>query len=200
MIYLLHGTDREKIARRVRALLGDEYEVMEGENIVAADLPSIFWGTSLFGETRKILIKDLGENKAAFEKLPEFLETEHTVLVWETKLDKRTSTYKVLAKAVEIEEYKLVEPIDRNLAFKIYDMALTNGPRAAEMLVELERGEGDPYLLMGAWAFKAVDNFKNNPSAKTKRALVRLSEVDMQMKLTPFSPWSLLRSFLLRLS
>lgn len=203
MIYLYYGDDRRKTQRAIDRQFGKDYEVIDGAELALADLTSIFFGTSLFNSSRRILIKDLTENKAAYEKLPSLLDTPHEIILWEKSFDKRLKANKDLlsSKKVKVEEFKVVQKIDRNLAFNIYDTALRDGPRALEMLNQLEQTE-DPYRLLGAWIWKALDNYKKRPNTKEKRVLKELSRLDMQMKTTRLSsqPWLLLRSFLLRLS
>lgn len=203
MIYLYYGDDRIKTKQAIDRTLGKGYEVVDGTEISPNDLPSIFLGTSLFNPQRKILIKDLSENKPAFEKLPDYLNTPHEVVIWEKTLDKRLKANKELLKnpSVKATEFKIFQKVDRNLAFNVYDAALRDGPRALKMLGQLEQAE-DPYRLLGAWTWKALDNYKRHSGEKEKRALRELSRLDIQMKTTRLSsqPWLLLRSFLLRLS
>ena len=123
MIEIFYGDDRLKIEQAVKARFADDYEVIEGVSIELADLPSILLGGSLFAEQRKILIKDLGENKEVFAKLPEYLNTPHEVILFETKLDKRSAAYKALKDQVKIQEFKLPENVDMNLVFDIFKTA-----------------------------------------------------------------------------
>ena len=63
-IRVFTGDDRVKISEEVVKVLGGNYEVFEGENLANSDLPSIFLGATLFSEgARKVLVKDLSENK-----------------------------------------------------------------------------------------------------------------------------------------
>ena len=59
MIKIFYGNDRQKAQEAVNKILGKEYELIEADSITRADMDSIFRGTSLFGENRKILLKDL---------------------------------------------------------------------------------------------------------------------------------------------
>lgn len=200
MIYIIYGDDRLRAEKEMRKILGEGYEVFEGEEINSADLPSLFMGLSFFAEKRKILIKNLSAQTANFEKLPDFLDTSHDVVIWEEKLDKRSAIYKKLVDAVKILEFKLPEKIDRNLVFNIYDTALSDGPRAVKMLQQAEREGQDPFMMIGAFSWKAIDNYKKFGGKKEERILHELSLLDMQMKSTTFTPFSLLQSFLLRVS
>lgn len=203
MINLYYGDDRKKAQSFIYRQFGKDYEVIDGSEINISDLPSIFLGTSLFGDKRKILIKDLSENKPAFENLSNYLNSPHEVIIWEKSFDKRLKANKELLKNpnIKITEFKNPQKIDRNLAFNVYDTALHDGARALKLLDQLESTE-DPYRLLGAWIWKALDNYKKHPGEKEKRVLKELSNLDIQIKTTRLSsqPWLLLRSFLLRLS
>lgn len=199
MLKIFYGDDRVRAQSKIKKILGNDYEVIEGAELSEMDLPSIFFGTSLLAEERKILIKDLSAVSENWEKLIEYIDTPHTIIIWEEKLDKRTATYKKIVKLAEIEEFKKPEQVDRGLAFDIYDVALRDGKKAIIMLDRAELTD-DPYQIVGAWAWKAVDNFKRYGGAKEKRALKELSRLDINMKTTSLSPWTLLRAFLLQVS
>ena len=201
MIKIFYGDDRMKIQEAAKKLFGGEYEVVEGENITAQDLPSIFKGASLFGDIRKILIKDLGNNKDAFEKLPEYLETPHEVILFESKLDKRTVTYKAIKDKVEIREFVESEKVDyrNNPVFNIFNTAKRDGKAAVKMLKELEE-EQDPYMLVGLFTSQALKDFSMRQGAKEKRVLEELSKLDLRLKSSTMQPFSLLESFLLQIS
>lgn len=204
MINLYYGDDRPRTQQAIKKLLGSDYEVFDGSTLTPADLPSLFQGTSLFGDKRKILIKDLSDNKSTWEKLPDYLDTTHQVVLWEQKFDKRTKLNKTIAAHgnVKTTEFKIPVKVDRNLAFNIYDTALRDGQRALAMYQQVQDTQ-DPYMLLGAWSWKAIDNLKKRPhGAKEKRVLRELSKLDMQMKTSQLSsqPQLLLQSFLLRAS
>ena len=99
MIRIFYGEDRVMAQKMVKRQLGEEYEVIEAESLQASDMASVFLGTSLFGETRTILVKDLSSNKECWEILPKFVDDcSHNIVIWETKIDKRSATYKALSK------------------------------------------------------------------------------------------------------
>lgn len=205
-IKIFTGDDRVKISEAVLRELGEGYEVFEGEALTSADLPSVFLGTTLFSAgRRKILVKDLSENKEVWDefsaKIAEFLQTDAEVVIWETKLDKRLSSTKAVAKAgVEVLEFKTKAPVDMKAVFNIYDMALRDGRRAVEELEKIE-SEQDPYMFFGLLASQALKKLEWRPSgAKEKRILKELAVVDTQMKSTAVEPWMLVKSFLLRVA
>ena len=64
MFRVFYGPNRLEVEKNIKSILGEDYEVFEGESLEAADLPSVFLGTSLFGaEKRRILLKDVGGKK-----------------------------------------------------------------------------------------------------------------------------------------
>ena len=209
MIYLIDGDDRKKAEQTARDFLGNNIEVIDADALEKNDLVSIFQGTTLFEETRHILIKDLSLKKDLFLELPKFIETEHQVVILEQKIDKRNATYKELltvAKSnpekVKIENFKLPEQVDTFLVFRVFDIALTDGKRAIKLIREAEE-ENSPYATIGAWTKKAVDLFAaKGGTEREKKIIKRLAEIDMLLKQTSFSkdPWILLESFLIELS
>ena len=209
MIYLIDGDDRKKAKSKAKDFLGEDYEVIDAESLEKADLVSIFQGTTLFSETRKILIKDLGAKKELFAELLKYLETEHRIVILEQKIDKRNAVYKELAavakknpQQVKIDEFKITEEVDKFLTFRVFDIALTDGKRAVKLLREAEESN-NPYLTVGSWTKKAVDLLAARPNGeREKRIVKKLAEIDMMLKQTSFSkePWLLLETFLLELS
>lgn len=200
MLKVYAGDDRVAAQKAVKRVLGADYEVFEGENLQLTDLPSIFQGTSLFGaETRQILLKDVAENAVVWEKLPDYAETEHNVVVWETKLDKRSAGYKKLkATGVEITEFSLQKPPEASLVFGILDTALTNGPEAVEMVEKIELTQ-DPYMFFGLMVTQALKKFEARNGVLERKILKKLANLDMQMKTTALDPWTLVKAFLLEI-
>ena len=209
MIYLIDGDDRKKAEQTARDFLGNNIEVIDADALEKNDLVSIFQGTTLFEETRHILIKDLSLKKDLFLELPKFIKTEHQVVILEQKIDKRNAIYKELLdaaksnpKKVKIENFKLPEQVDTFLVFRAFDIALTDGKRAIKLIREAEE-ENSPYATIGAWTKKAVDLFvAKGGTEREKKIIKRLAEIDMLLKQTSFSkdPWILLESFLIELS
>lgn len=65
MIRVFTGSDRKRIDAEVKKILGEDYEVFDGENLRVEDVVNIFLGGSLFAEKRKILLKDLTPARGA---------------------------------------------------------------------------------------------------------------------------------------
>lgn len=203
MIRVFSGSDRRKIAEEVKKILGENYEVFDGENLRTEDIVNIFMGTSLFAEKRKILLKDLtpvrGEEAQDFyEEIIKYVSTPYEIVIWETNVSQK-KTYKdfVKMKGVEVKKFDLVPKIDMRKVFNIYDAALVDGVRAVEMLNEIQ-GEQDPFMFFGLLVSQAVKKFEWRQGTKEKRILKELSKVDVQMKTTAVEPWLLIKSFLLR--
>ena len=158
MIRVFYGDDRVRIQTEVKKILGDNYEIFDGENLQAADIYNICRGNNLFTETRKILIKDLtparggsaagkvvggGEAVGSVEKfgttdfyetLAEMADTKHEIIIWESTIPQKKS-YKDFIKNKNVEERKFVLPeIDKWVVFRIYDMAYNNGEKAVAEL------------------------------------------------------------------
>ena len=199
MLKIFTGSDRTRAQKAATSFLGPEYEVIEGQDLMPTDLPSIFLGSSLFNASRHILIRDLSTNKVVFEMLPEYLHTPHDIAMLELKLDKRSSTYKAIKSQVETKEFTLAQPQNYTLIFNIYSTAKRDGKKALEMLSKIQQDQ-DPIMFLGLLASQAIKDYQSHPGVKEKRALKELSKLDLQIKSTSFQPWSLIQSFLLWLS
>lgn len=201
MIKIFYGNDRVKARAMIDRLLGKNYEVIEAENLTRGDMDSVFLGTSLFGETRNILLKSLSENKECWEVLPKYLKTTHDVIVWENTVDKRSVTYKALAgeSDVEFKEFKQVEEIDPKLVFEIFDAAYGgNGKRALQLCDKME-ATNDPFRLMGLMTTQAFKKLEMRQT-KAPKVVKILAETDMAMKSTAVEPWNLVKVALLRIA
>lgn len=201
MLKIYYGEDRLGAEKAVKRELGEGYEVFEGESLAVTDLPSVFRGTSLFEtEKRRILLKDVGENTAVWEKAVDYLDTEHAVVIWEMKLDKRSAGYKRLKDAgAMMLEFPAKKKPEINLVFNILDAALNDGERAVKMVGQIEM-EQDPYMFFGLMVTQALKKYDTRRAGRRERELVKeLARVDMQMKTTAVEPWTLIKSCLLRI-
>lgn len=203
MIHIYYGDDRLKSEAEAKKLLGEDYEVIDASTLEPANLPTIFLGTSLFGETRKILIKDIFSKKELYNEIEKYLKTPHEIVILEDKLTGTLTAVKNLKKSSEVDmkEFKKPEAKNPYLIFNIYDTALKNPKKALEMLREVKETE-DAYAVVGAFASSAVKNLKSAPNSKrNKNILKELAKIDNLSKTTKFSenPWLLVESFILRL-
>lgn len=199
MIQLFTGDDRVKAQQEIKRVLGDDYEVLDGSDLVLSDLPSIFYGASLFSEKRNILIRDLTSNKPIYAELPRYLNTPHDIILFETKLDKRNTIYKEIKDQIITKEFKLPEDPDLKLVFNIYRTAKSDGPRAIKLLESIKQNE-DPIKFTGLLVSQVLKEFTAHQGTKEKKILKSLAKLDLAMKSTKIDPWLLVESFLLRLS
>ena len=196
MIRVFYGDDRLKAKQEIGRLLGADYEVLDSADLSINDLPSIFYGTSLFTANRHILIHDFTANKLAYDELPKYLDTPHEVILFETKFDKRTTAYKALKDQIEFREFKLPETTDFRIVFDIYKTAKHDGKKAIQMLESIKPNE-DPIKFTGLLVSQALKDFAANPTRKG--TLKELALTDLAMKSSKVDPWLLVESFLLRL-
>ena len=199
MIKVFYGDDRVKAKQEIEKLLGKDYEVIDATDLTDQDLPTIFLGASLFAEKRKILIRDLFANKPVAEKLVNYLNTPHDIIILELKLDKRSVAYKELKDQLEFKEFKLPEEKNFGVVFDIYTTAKRDGKKAITILESIKQDQ-DPMMFFGLLVSQAVKDFARNQGTKEKRALKELSKLDIIMKTTSSQPWLLIESFLLQVS
>ena len=199
MIKIFTGEDRVKANQEIERVLGSEYEVIEGAELGVNDLPSLFRGATLFAEKRNILIRDLSVNKEVFEKLPDYLDTVHNVVVFEMKLDKRSATYKAMKGKVDIVDFALPKDKNFNKVFDIYRLAKRDGKRAVMMLEEI-RPTQDPMMFVGLMVSQALKDYAVRQGVTEKKALKELSRLDLDMKSSSIEPWLLIEAFLTRLA
>ena len=141
----------------------------------------------------------MADNKPVYDKLPEYLDTVHNIVIFEMKIDKRAATYKALKDKIEWKEYKMPVNPNLRLVFDIYKVAKTDGVRAVKML-EKVKNEEDPIMFCGLMVSQALKDYKARPGTKEKRALKELSKLDLDLKSTSLQPWMLVQAFLLRLA
>lgn len=201
MIRIFYGDNRVMAQKVIKQQLGD-YEIVEADKIQRDDMPSVFLGTSLFGETRSILIKDLSENKECWELLPNFIEgCPHHIVIWETKLDKRSAVYKSLSKNkyVELKEFKMAEDPNKKLVFDIFDTAFRGDGKKAVQMVEKIEVTNDPFSFMGLMTTMAIKKLQYNNS-RAAGAIKILAQADLDMKSTSIEPWTIVKTALLKIA
>lgn len=199
---VIYGENRAAAEQEMHRVLGADYEVYEGENLNLTDLPSIFQGTTLFGDVqRRILLKNLTERAEIWEKIGDYAESTHEVVIWEVKVDKRSAGYKRLAeKGVEFKEFKNTAGADPRVAFGILDVALRDGAKALSEVEKIEKTQ-DPYMFFGLLVSQMVKKYEFSRGGKREREILkRMAEVDRQMKSTGVEPWVLVKGFLAQVS
>ena len=202
MIRIFYGEDRVGARKMIERQLGVGYEVIEAEGMQSDDMASIFLGTSIFGDERAILIKDLSDNKVCWDLLPNFVDDcSHNVVIWENKLDKRSACYKVLSKnkKVEFKEFRLAEDPNKKLVFDIFDTAMRGDGGAALKMCEKIEDTNEPYMFMGLMTTQAIKKLQGNNS-QAVRAMKILARADIDMKTTGLEPWTIIKMALLKIS
>ena len=211
MLRIFYGENRLEAEKAVKRTLGEGYAGFVGARLPVGDLPSIVQGPSLLGGgsgsgaggfgggVRRILLKNLGENAEVWAKLADYIETEHEVVVWEGKIDKRSTGYKQLKDAgVEMEEFAALKKPEAGLVFGILDTAMRNGEKAVRDLEKIEADQ-DPFMFFGLLVTQVLKKYEySGGGARDRRILKELAKVDLQMKSTGVEPWMLIKSFLLR--
>lgn len=110
MITLLTGENAFELERTLKAIVSDFdgiAEKVDGSRLLLSQLPDLLMGVSLFADKRLVIVKDLSESKEAWTKLADWLNNvsdDIELVLVETKLDKRTTTYKELKKIANIVE------------------------------------------------------------------------------------------------
>lgn len=120
MITVLTGDNDFELTRAVESIIANfdgTPERVDGSELELRQLPDLLMGATLFADKRLVIIKDLSLSKTVWadfgDWLPRVADAVHLVLV-ESKLDKRTKTYKALQKAADIKEFSLWS--DRDIA------------------------------------------------------------------------------------
>ena len=106
MIYVFFGENEFLKRQKVDEVLGDRIaRRRDGEELTIGDLRELLTGQTLFGGDEPIIITDLSQNSDVWAVFPEIAGlADETVILLETKLDKRTKTYKNLAKNATVQE------------------------------------------------------------------------------------------------
>ena len=199
MLKLFYGGDRVAARKMIDRLLGSDYEVIEAENIERSDMDSIFFGTSIFGDKRKILIKDLSENKSCWEVVLDYISTPHDVIIWNTTLDVRTTIYKELKAAkVEMKEFKAVEDPDKFIAFEAMQAAMRGDAKLALAKAKKMELKEESYKVIGAFASDAYKTFAT--SRKAREAVKILAKADIDMKSSAVEPWNIVKIALIKIA
>ena len=107
MIYVFFGENEFSKRQKVDEVLGDRIaRRRDGEELTIGDLRELLTGKTLFGGEEPIIITDLSQNSEVWAEFPEIAKlSDELVILLETKLDKRTKTYKNLAKNATVQEF-----------------------------------------------------------------------------------------------
>lgn len=106
MIHCLIGENIFKRREELARIVGErEYRQYDGSEMTVSELPTALGGQSLFGGDEIVVMVDASPNKnlwTALEPWIEKFDADTTLVLLETKLDKRTKTYKLLQKYAKI--------------------------------------------------------------------------------------------------
>ena len=200
MIKVFFGEDRVRAKNEIEKLLGTDYEVIDCADLTEQSLPTIFHGATFFDNgKRHILLRDFTANKPLAdhlaEHLPEYINTTHDIILFETKLDKRSIFYKSLKDKLEFKEFSAPTTNNFKELQDIYTTAKKSGEKAVAKLKKIEHQE-DPMMFFGFLVSQAIKDFSSNPSSNQKRALKELARIDLQMKSSTVEPWLLVETAL----
>ncbi|MDR2063665.1 MAG: hypothetical protein LBQ02_02645 [Candidatus Nomurabacteria bacterium] len=180
MLKVFVGDDRVRITGAIQRLAeqcGVAPEQVNAETLRRGDLPSIFFGTSLFSDKRLVVVKDFSENVAAWEALPDFLEkvAEHrdvTVVLFEKNLDKRTNIFKQLKQHAEVCEMWLPK-VDEKAVFKVFGLALSGRHAEAVQAIEKIKHQNESQMFFGLIASQVANLaalvFSEKPSVEVAK-------------------------------
>ncbi len=115
MIITLTGSNNYLIRQTLDSLV-DQFvskfgihaiERVDGERLEPKRLAELLQGASLFAAQRLVIVREASANKSLWEALADWLErvpTETTLVIAESAPDKRTKTYKLLAKISDLRD------------------------------------------------------------------------------------------------
>lgn len=122
MIRLILGENAYKAEQELARLVKDSgltSERLDASTLTENTLADIVRGGSLFSEKRFVVLRQLSGNKPVFEKLAEWaneVTSDTTLVLLETKLDKRTKAYKTLVKAAKVTTAEPLTERDHGIA------------------------------------------------------------------------------------
>lgn len=118
MIHFLTGENSFEVRAAVQAIVDawntahpgalSQPEYIDGSELALRDLPDLLTATTLFSDQRLVVLKDVSENTAAWQALTPLLQRlsdDITLVVVETKPDKRTTYFKALKAVSSYQEF-----------------------------------------------------------------------------------------------
>lgn len=122
MITWFTGQNTFDIQQAVTAILekfDGVAERIDGTTLELKNIPDLLMGSTLFAQKRLVIIKDLSQNSAVWEKLPEWIDRisdDIDVVLIDDKPDKRTTGYKEVKKRVVLKEFPVWSERDDAMA------------------------------------------------------------------------------------
>lgn len=101
------------------ASFGGAPERIDGTTLELKNIPDLLMGSTLFAEKRLVIIKDLSQNSAVWEKFPEWIDRisdDIELILIDGKPDKRTTGFKEVKKRVTLKEFPVWGERDQHLA------------------------------------------------------------------------------------
>lgn len=134
VIYLLFGENEFEKRQKLIGILGNSNsERFDGEDLTREKLQELAIGQTLFGGRAVAIINELSKNAELWAEVPDYFEnTERTIIFLETKLDKRTKTYKWLQKCATIETFE--QPSGRQIS-KVVQWCVERAKKAHQLLL-----------------------------------------------------------------
>ena len=195
-ICILHGTDRNAMMTAAKTKLGEGYEIFEADNISVSDMDSIFLGQTLFGgaEKRRILLKDLNDNKDCFAKLPDYASTEHEVVVIANgKLNKTFAYVKDVlgCKEIESKEFTTIEERTRDKfeSWEPFKQAFAGHGKIALKKLELLKDHSAAPMILGTMGAQAAKLIGTKDNTKAIEAMKILARADVMSKRSGLDMW-----------
>jgi DNA polymerase III delta subunit len=118
MITVLMGDNSFEAERHLADIIASfsgEVEKIDGAIMQLSQLPDILMGASLFSTARMVVVRNLSENKAIWLVFGDWLDRIsddiHLVLI-ESKLDKRTNTFKALKEKATLKDFPVFSDKD----------------------------------------------------------------------------------------
>lgn len=94
-------------------------ERVDGTTLELKNIPDLLMGSTLFAQKRLVIIKELSQNNAVWEKLPEWIDRisdDIDLILIDEKPDKRTTGYKEVKKRVALKEFPIWGDRDQAIA------------------------------------------------------------------------------------
>lgn len=185
MIYLIYGEniyEQELALDKLISSSAAQPEHVDVDNLTMNTLADIVRGGSLFASTRLVVIRGLSSDTQLFNKLAEWgseVSAETTLVLVESKIDRRTKAYKVLSKVAEILRAEPLLERDTRTAddwlkklAKEYDVTLSPAQRNQMIRRSLVVGEkptariiDQMQLLQALKALRGCDNVTDDSIA-----------------------------------
>lgn len=126
MIHLILGENAYKAEQELARLIEDKLDVerIDATGLDESGLSNIMRGATLFASERTVIVKQLSEQKELLAKVvewAEFMPNETALILMDRHLDKRTKTYKELAKLADVHQADYWTDRDERLAVEWLD-------------------------------------------------------------------------------